>query len=93
MKELEGKDTGKAKAKQATYNAGMNKIAQSLITQLLDIAQAFCLKLWGEALNVAGVDANSDLRGSSSIYYPPAHRISPSLTPLVLGSTSTPSTL
>ena len=45
MKELEGKDAEKAKAKQAAYDAGMTKTAQSLTAQLWDVARAFCLKV------------------------------------------------
>ena len=31
---------------------------QSLTTQLRDVARAFCIEVWGEALNAAGVSAN-----------------------------------
>ena len=45
QKELKGKDAEKAKAKQAMYDVGMTKTAQSLITQLRDVAWALCLEV------------------------------------------------
>ena len=90
QKELKGKDAEKAKAKQAMYDVGMTKTAQSLITQLRDVAWALCLEVQGEALNAAGVGADSDLRGTDKVYYPPALRVAPSsaLPPPDLSSTS-----
>lgn len=81
QKQLEGKDTEKVKAEQATYNAGMTKTAQSLTAQLRDVAQAFCVEVCGDALNVAGVDVESNLRGANKVYYLLAFRIAPSTTP------------
>ena len=46
-KYLEAKDDEKTKAKQAAYDAGMTKTAKSLTAQLRDVAQAFCLEVWG----------------------------------------------
>lgn len=83
LKELEGKDVEKAKAEQAAYDASMNKTVKSLTAQLRDIARAFCLKVWGEALNAVRVDANSELRGPFNVYYPPALWIAPSPSPSV----------
>lgn len=60
--EVEGKNAKKAKAKQAAYDAGMNKTTKSLVAKLRDITRTFCLKVWGEALNTVGVDANLELR-------------------------------
>ena len=47
QKQQEAKDAEKAKSKQVAYDAGMTKIAQSLISQLRDVARAFCLEVWG----------------------------------------------
>ncbi|KAL0004902.1 hypothetical protein SO802_012463 [Lithocarpus litseifolius] len=55
-KQLEGKDAEKAKA----YDIGMIKTAQSLTAQLRDVARAFCIEVWGKALNAAGVSANAE---------------------------------
>ena len=60
-KQLETKEKEKAEAKQAAYDAGMTKTVESLTAQLRDVAHAFCLKVWGQALNAAGVDIESKL--------------------------------
>ena len=57
-----------------------NKSTLSLTTQLRDVAQAFCLEVWGEAFNAAGVCANSDLKGSDKVYYPLTLSTAPSST-------------
>lgn len=87
LKELEAKDAEKAKAEQAAYDVRMTKTTQSLAAQLRDIARAFCLEVWGEALNVTRVNANSELRGPSNIYYLPALHVAPSPSPPMFDST------
>lgn len=72
QKQLEDKDAKKAKAKEATHDAGMTKIAQSLTTQLRDVAWAFYAEVCSEALSVAGVKTDSDLRGANKVYYLPS---------------------
>ena len=67
-------------AEQAAYDASMTKTAYSLIAQLKDIARAFCLEFWGEALNVVGVDANAELRRFDKVFYPPTLRLALSST-------------
>ena len=47
QKQLKAKDVEKAKVEQADYDSGMTKTAQSLTSQLRDIARAFCLEEWG----------------------------------------------
>ena len=58
----------------------MTKTAQSLIAQLRDVAQAFCLEVWNEALNVVGVNAKSKRQAADKVYYPPTLRIASRLT-------------
>lgn len=48
----------------------MTKTTQSLTTQLRDVAWAFCVEVWGEALNTAGLVVDSSFKGSDKIYYP-----------------------
>ena len=81
QKLLEDKDAEKAKAEQATYDVGMKKIAQSLTAQFRDVARTFCAEVQNEAFNIAGVKADSDLRGADKVYYPPALRLTPSIAP------------
>ena len=70
LKEIKGKNAKNAKAEQIAYDAGMTKTTQSLTIQLKDVARAFCLEVWGEALNTARVSADFDLKGSDKVYYP-----------------------
>jgi len=59
----------------------MTKTAQSLTAQFRDIPWAFCLEVWGDALNTAGVSADADLRGTDKVYYLLALSIAPSFAP------------
>lgn len=58
----------------------MTKTAQSLTDQPRDVAQAFCLEVWGQALSVAGVNTDLELRALDKVYYPPTLRLTPILT-------------
>ena len=49
----------------------MTKEAESLTAQLRDVAYAFCLEVWAQALNAAGVDTESELHTPDKVYYPP----------------------
>ena len=53
----------------------MAKAAESLIAQLRDVARAFCLEVWGQALTIAGVNTKSELRAPNKVYYPPTLRL------------------
>ena len=76
---MEAKDEKKAKVEQVAYDVGMTKAAKSLIAQLRDIARAFYLEVWGQALNSFRVSTESELRASDQVYYPPALRLAPNL--------------
>ena len=39
-----------------------------------EVCKFYCLKVWNEALNQAGVKASSALRRAKNVYYPPAIR-------------------
>ena len=69
-KQLKVKEAEKSQAKQAAYDAGMTKVAKSLTAQLRDVARAFCLEVWGQALNAVGVSTESELRAPDKVYYP-----------------------
>ena len=92
QKQLEDKDCERAKAEQAAYNAGMTKTTQSLTAQLRDVAWTFCAEVWSEALNTAGVMADSDLRGANKVYYPLALCLTPSIASPPPNPSSTSST-
>ena len=70
-KQLEAKEAEKAQAKQADYDASTTKAAVSLIAQLCDVACTFCLEVWGQALNAAWVDTESELRAFDKVYFTP----------------------
>ena len=91
QKKLEAKDEEKAKAEQAAYDASMTKTAQSLKAQLRDIAQVFFLEVWGQALTIARVSIESELKAPDKVYYPLALRLAPNPPPPAtdLSSTST----
>ena len=76
-KKLDDKAAEIAQAEQAAYNAGMTKTAKSLTAQLRDVARAFCLEVWGQALNIAMVSTESELRAPYKVYYPLALRLAP----------------
>ena len=75
QKQLETKDAKKAKAEQVAYDASMTKTVESLTTQLGDVARAFCLEVWGQALNVARISTESELKAPNKVYYPLALRL------------------
>ena len=68
----------------------MTKTAH-LTTQLRDVAWAFCFEVWGEALNAAGVNVDSELREADKVYYPQALCIALSSTPIPPNPSSTSS--
>lgn len=55
----------------------MTRASESLITQLRDVARAFCIEVWGQAPSVARVSTDSKLRAPNRIYLPPALRLAP----------------
>ena len=79
QKQLKAKDAEKAKAEQAAYDVGMTKMAKSLTAQLKDVARAFYLEVWGQALNAARITIESELRALDKVYYPPTLPLAPSL--------------
>ena len=57
----------------------MTKVAESLTAKLRDVARAFCLEVWGQALSTTGVSIKSELRAPDKVYYPPALCLAPTL--------------
>ena len=78
-KQLETKEKEKAEVKQAVYNASMTKAAESLTARLKDVTHAFCLEVWGQALNATGVDTELKLQALDKVYYPLALCLAPTL--------------
>ena len=59
-------------AKQHGYEVGVVKTKDALKAEVPTVCRTYCALKWGEALNLAGVEASSMLRRAKSIYYPPA---------------------
>ena len=55
---------------------GVAKIEEALRVEVLEVCRYYCLQVWNEALNQAGVKASSALRKAESVYYPPAIHVS-----------------
>ena len=55
---------------------GVVEIEEALRVEVLEVYRYYCLQVWNEALNQAGVEAPSALRKVESVYYPPAIRVS-----------------
>ena len=62
-KQLEAKEKEKAEVEQAAYDASMTKAVNT--AQLRDVACAFCVEVWGQALNV-GAGGGHRIRASGS---------------------------
>jgi len=53
---------------------GVVKTEKALRAKVLGVCRAYCLQVWNEALNLAGVEASSALRRAKNVYYPPTIR-------------------
>lgn len=89
-KKLDDKAAEMAQVEQAAYDMGMTKTAKSLTVQLKDVARAFCLEVWSQALNTTGVNTESELKAPDKFYYPPALHLAPISQQPPADPTSTP---
>lgn len=71
----------------------MTKTAESLTAQLRDIAWAFCLEVWDQALIAVGVSTKSELRAPDRVYYLFALNLAPSSSQPTSSSAQLASTL
>lgn len=60
------------KTEQERYGIGVAEIEENLRAQVFRVCKGYCLQVWNEALNQAGVDASSTLRRAKNVFYPPA---------------------
>ena len=58
--------------KQEGYDVGVAETEEALWAEVSGVCRNYCLQVWNEALNQAGVEASSVLRTAESVYYPPA---------------------
>ncbi|XP_075640333.1 uncharacterized protein LOC142612094 [Castanea sativa] len=57
-------------AKQTSYEEGVANTEEQLTEAFAALCREYCQKVWGEALNVAGVPLSSDLRKSENVWLP-----------------------
>ena len=57
-------------AKIAAYEWGMLKTEERLAEEVAEVCKDYCTVTWNEALNSAGVPANSELRRAENVYFP-----------------------
>ena len=65
----------------------MAKTEEALKAEVAEVCRFYCLQVWNEALDQAGVEAFSTLRRAKNVYYPPAIRSSGSMADLVSSGT------
>ena len=57
--------------KQAAYVLGVEETQAKLTTELAEVCRVYCDATWAEALNIAGVTADSEWRQQRKTYYHP----------------------
>ena len=73
-KKLEEAEKAKDQVEQDGYEVGVAKIEEAFRAEVSEVCRYYCLQVWNEALNQAGVKASSALRKAESMYYPPGIR-------------------
>ena len=69
---MEEAEKAKDQAKQDGYEVGVAKTKEALRAEVSEVCMYYCLQVWNEALNQAGVEASSTPRRVENVYYPPA---------------------
>lgn len=77
-KKLEEAEKARDRAEQDGYDVGVveTKKALRVRVEVSRVCRNYCLQVWNETLNQAGVKAFSALRRVESVYDPPAIRAS-----------------
>ena len=65
----------KDEAKQHGYDVSVAETEDTLRAEVPAVCLAYCAQTWEEALNRAGIDASSELRGPENIFFPPAIQV------------------
>ena len=71
-KKLEDAEKAKDQAKQDGYDVGVAKNEKAFRAKVSGVCRVYCLQVWNEALNLAGVEASWALKRAQNVYYPPA---------------------
>ena len=67
------KEAAKAE-KRAAYQIGLQKMEARLTEELSEVCRDYCSISWAQALNAAGVPADSTMRLPENVFYPPEIR-------------------
>ncbi|KAK9983203.1 hypothetical protein SO802_032728 [Lithocarpus litseifolius] len=76
IKKLEEAEKAKEQAEQDGHEVGVAETEEALRVEVSEVCRLYCLQVWNEALDQAGVEASSALRRAENAYYPPAIRAS-----------------
>ena len=68
-KKLKDAEKARDQAKQDGYDMGIVEIEEALKVEVLGVYRAYYLQVWNEALNLARVEASSELRRAENVYY------------------------
>ena len=61
---------GTTAAETSTYERGVLETEASLTAEVTMVCREYCTETYNQALDQAGIPADSDLRGADQIYYP-----------------------
>ena len=78
-KKLKDAEKARDQVEQEGYDVWVTETEEALRAEVSRVCRAYCLQVWNEALNLAGVEASSTLRKAENVYYPPAIQVSGSL--------------
>ena len=70
-KKLEEAEKAKEQAEQEGYDIGVAETEDALRAEVVGVCRHYCLQVWNEALDQAGVEASFSLRKAENVYYPP----------------------
>ena len=62
------------KAEQRSYEVGIAETEEALWAEVPEVCRIYCARTWNEDLDLAGIEASSELRRPESIFYPEAIR-------------------
>ena len=65
----------KEEVKQHGYDVGVTETKDALRAEVPTVCRAYCAQTWEEVLNLAGIDASSELRKPENIFFLPALQV------------------
>ena len=74
------KEVSKA-SEMASYKCGVQEMEIRLAKEVVGVCRDYCTEVWVEALNRAGVPANSELRKAENTFFPKDIREVPTMLP------------